>query len=156
MFLKARVEYDSLLSTCIVASFVPSHCIQNNTSTPWVPCASWELRPVENHCKGNGHQIPGGGGVLRISSDGDDRMGAKIKTQKKSLDQKLTPKESHAELPSLKNFQKGLNDVIRKKTREIECLCLFIFIIPADFILSSSFSHSKNTRNTQEHLLFQQ
>jgi len=45
-------------------------------------------------------------------------MGAKIKTQKnplgfqqnpkKSLDQKLTPKKSHAEFPSLKNFQEGL------------------------------------------------
>ena len=27
----------------------------------------------------------GGGGVLQISSDGDDQMGAKIKTKKKSL-----------------------------------------------------------------------
>ena len=34
---------------------------------------------------------------------GDDRMGTKIKT---SLDQKLTPQKSHAEFPSLKNFQK--------------------------------------------------
>ena len=49
-------------------------------------------------------------GVLRISSDRDDRMGAKIKTQKnpldlkkkkkKLLDQNLSPKESHAEIPS--------------------------------------------------------
>ena len=49
------------------------------------------------------HCTPGGGGVPRISSDGDDRMGAKIKTQKIpwgfqqnpkiSLDQKLTPKK---------------------------------------------------------------
>ena len=47
-------------------------------------------------------------------------MGTKIKTQKhpqgyqqnpkKSLDQKLTPKIFHAEFPSLKNFQKALND----------------------------------------------
>ena len=67
----------------------------------------------------------GGGGVLQISSDGDDRMGAKIK--KKSLDQKLTPKTSHAKFPSPKNFQKALNDITRKlKTLEIECLCLFI------------------------------
>ena len=54
-------------------------------------------------------------GVLRISSDRDDRMGAKIKTQKnllgfkqnpkKSLDQNLSPKECHAEFPSHnKNF----------------------------------------------------
>ena len=28
----------------------------------------------------------------------------------KSLDQKLTPKKSHADLPSLENFQKGLNN----------------------------------------------
>ena len=37
-------------------------------------------------------------------------MGAKIKTQKKSLDQILIPKKSHAKFPSLKNFQKALND----------------------------------------------
>ena len=30
--------------------------------------------------------------------------------KKKSLDQKLTPKKSHAEFPGLKNFQKVLND----------------------------------------------
>ena len=46
----------------------------------------------------------GGGGVLWISSDGNDRMGAKIKTQKKLLDQELTPKKSHAEFPSLRKF----------------------------------------------------
>ena len=49
----------------------------------------------------------GGWGVLGISSDGDDRMEPKVKTQKnpygfqknpkKSLDQKLTPKKSHAD-----------------------------------------------------------
>ena len=76
-------------------------------------------------------------GVLRISIDGDDRMGAKIKTQKdpysfqqnpkNSLDQKLTPKKSHAEFPSLKIFQKVLNDItLEIKTLEIECLSLFI------------------------------
>jgi len=54
-------------------------------------------------------------GVLRISSVWDDRMGAKIHTQKIPLgpnktpkypcmDQKLTPKKSHAEFLSLKNF----------------------------------------------------
>jgi len=42
-------------------------------------------------------------------------MEAKIKTQKKSLDQNLTPKISHGKFPSLKNFQKALND----KTRQI-------------------------------------
>ena len=58
-----------------------------------------------------------GGGILRISSDRDDRMGPKIKTQKspwdsqqnpkKSLDQKLSPQKSHAEFLSLENLQKG-------------------------------------------------
>ena len=53
------------------------------------------------------HQYPGGGGgVLGISSDGDDRMEPKVKSQKKkglsakpkkSLNQILTPKKSHAE-----------------------------------------------------------
>ena len=56
------------------------------------------------------------GGVLQISSDGDEQMGAKIKTQKNpldfqqnqetSLDQKLTPKKSHAEFPSLQISRK--------------------------------------------------
>ena len=56
------------------------------------------------------------GYLLRISSDRDDRMGAKIKSQKnplgfkqnpkKSLHQNLSPKKSHAEFPSYisKNF----------------------------------------------------
>jgi len=35
---------------------------------------------------------------------------ASNKTQK-ILDQKLTTKKSHAEFLSLKNFQKGLNDI---------------------------------------------
>jgi len=66
-------------------------------------------------------------GVLQISSVGDDRMGAKLKPPKKSLElqqnpqkslnQKLTPRKSHAEFPSLKHFQKGLNDITRKKNR---------------------------------------
>ena len=64
---------------------------------------------------------PGGGAVLRILSDGDDRMGAKIKTQK------TPPKNSHAEFQTLKNFQKALNDTTRKiKTLEIKCSCMFI------------------------------
>jgi len=40
---------------------------------------------------------------------------ASNKTQKKSVEQKLTPKNSHAKFPNLKNFQKGLNDITRKK-----------------------------------------
>ena len=60
-------------------------------------------------------------GVLRISSDRDDQMGAKIKTRKhpcgfqknpgKSLDKKLTPEKTHAESPRFKNFQNALNDI---------------------------------------------
>ena len=34
------------------------------------------------------------------------------------------------------------------------CVCLFI--IPSEVIFSASGSHSNNTRDTQEHLLFQQ
>lgn len=40
-------------------------------------------------------------GVLRVSSDGDDQMGAKIKTQKNPW-AKLTPQKSRAKFPSLK------------------------------------------------------
>ena len=44
------------------------------------------------------------GEVFTISSDGDDWMGAKSKSQKNSLDKKLTSKNFHAEIPSLKNL----------------------------------------------------
>ena len=47
------------------------------------------------------------------------------------------PKKSHAEFPSLKNFQKALNDVTRKiKTLEIECLFVY-----SSYHLKLSFSH---------------
>ena len=39
----------------------------------------------------------------------------KYQTPKKSLDQKLTPKKSHVESPSLKNFQQGLNNIRQKR-----------------------------------------
>ena len=68
-------------------------------------------------------------GVLWISSDRDDQMEAKIKTKKKSLDQNLTPKKSHAEFLSHKNFQKALKNITRKiETLAMECLCLCLFI----------------------------
>ena len=75
-------------------------------------------------------------GVLLISSDWNDQMGAKIKTQKnpwdiqqnlkKSLDQHLTPNKSHAEFLSNKNFQKALDDT----TWKIEILVLIPKKIP--------------------------
>ena len=45
------------------------------------------------------------------------------------MDQNLTPKKSHAELPSHKNFQKALNDITRKIEKLViwsVCVCLFI------------------------------
>ena len=72
---------------------------KNDKTCYLVPCPGW-----------------GGGGKFRISSDRDVRMGAKIKPLKKSLvlqtkppkslNQNSTPKKSHAEFPSHKNFQK--------------------------------------------------
>ena len=65
------------------------------------------------------------GGILRISRHRDDRMGLKKqprtpppkkntrafnKTHKKSLDQKLTPKKSHAEFLSLKKISRKDNN----------------------------------------------
>ena len=57
------------------------------------------------------------GGYSGISSDGDDRMEPKVKTQKnpqgfqqnpkKSLNQKLTPKKPHADFVALKSSRKG-------------------------------------------------
>jgi len=75
------------------------------------PTFQWERSLVI--ARSGPNLIPGG--VLRISSDEDDWMGAKIKTQKiprgsdktlqKPLAQKLILKKSHAEFLSLKNFQ---------------------------------------------------
>ena len=76
------------------------------------------------------------GRVLRLSCDRDDRMGAKIKTKnnpqgfhqnpKKSLDQKLTPKKSHAKFLSPKISQKALKGHNTKNKLETECLYLWL------------------------------
>ena len=69
------------------------------------------------------------GGVLRISSDGDDRMEPKVKTQKiprasnqtqknpwTKNDQKLTPKKSHADFVALKSLQaKEIKSSLKQK-----------------------------------------
>lgn len=47
------------------------------------------------------------GGLLRISSDGDDLMGAKIITPQTPWTKNLTPKKSHSEFSSLKNFHRA-------------------------------------------------
>ena len=70
----------------------------------------------------------GGGRALRISSDRDDRMGAKIKTPpkslgfqrepQKSLNQNLILKKSHVEFPSHKNFQRNYAAKIRGNYHE--------------------------------------
>ena len=63
----------------------------------------------------------GPGGLLWISSDGDDWIGAKKQNTENSVDQNFTPKQSHAEFPGHKNFQKALNDFLAQK---IETLVL--------------------------------
>ena len=57
--------------------------------------------PLHVHCRG-----PGGGGVLRISSDGDDRMGAKIKTPKNPWTKHKTPKNPMRNFRALKISRK--------------------------------------------------
>ena len=75
-------------------------------------------------------QFGGGGGgysgfqVTGMIEWGKNQNLKESQNPTKSLDQKLTPKQSHAEFPRLKNLQKALNDITRKiKTLEIECLC---------------------------------
>ena len=91
--------------------------------------------------------------------------GGKNQNPKKSRRQKLTPKKFHAKFPSLKRFQKALNDITWKiKTLEIKSLCLFIhhtvwssyclkypqksllkFKLPVNIL--SKFSYPKKSRN---------
>ena len=73
--------------------------------------------------------LPGRGGVLGISSDGDDRMEPKVKTQKiprassktpknpwTKNGQKLTPKKSHADCVALKSSQaKEIKSSLKQK-----------------------------------------
>ena len=85
------------------------------------------------------------GGELRISNGGMIEWGQKS-NPKKSLDQKLAPKISHANFPCLKNFQKVLNDITRKtkffKTKHFhESSDCFEYL--KRFLLKSS--HPKNT-----------
>ena len=89
----------------------------------------------------------GGGGrrVPRISSDRDDRMGAKIKTQKnpqgfqKSLNQNFTPQKSHAEFPTIKIYSRNYAAGIRGNYHESsDC-----FECPPKSLLKSSYL--KNT-----------
>ena len=103
----------------------------------------------------------GGEELIRISSDWDERMGAKMKTQqnpwgfkqnpKNSLDQNLTPKNSHAEFLSHKNFQRNYAAEIRGNYHESsDC-----FEYPKKSLLKSShpknnlpkFFYPKNSRN---------
>lgn len=59
----------------------------------------------------------GGAGVLRISNDGDGRMGAKIKTRKISWGFQQNPKKSHGGSPKISRKDKWYNTI---KTLEIE------------------------------------
>ena len=59
--------------------------------------------------------------------------GSKNQNPKKFLDQKLTHKKSHADFPSLRNFQKALNNTTWKikfsKTRWLTVLSLQIYAV---------------------------
>ena len=61
-------------------------------------------------------------------------QGGEIKAEIKSLDQKLTPKNSRAEFPSLRNPHNGLNDITRKKQRKLK-VCGCLFIVPSELFL---------------------
>ena len=56
---------------------------------------------------------------------------------KKSLDQKLTPKKSHAKFPSLKNFQKTLND--------ITCLLYLVVLHPQNYAATIRWHYHKSS-----------
>ena len=60
--------------------------------------------------------------------------------QTKPLDQNLTPKKSHAEFPSHKNFQGALNDI----TQKIETLVLNTPKNPKKYL--PKFSYPKNSQ----------
>ena len=69
----------------------------------------------------------GGGGYSGFLVTGMIEWGQKSKP-KKSLDQKSTHKKSHAEFPSLKNFQKGLHDITRTTQSALPRILRFFWV----------------------------
>ena len=107
-----------------------------------------------------------GAGVLQISRDRDDRIGAKIKNQKhpwgfkqtpqNSLDQNLTPKKSHAEFLSHKNFQRNYTDGMRRNYHESSDRFEYSKKIPTEIklppkILAHNLNPKKNLRSSLSH-----
>ena len=93
--------------------------------------------PPRKGCGGGGG---GGGGGPRTPDfkwQGWSNRGENQKPKKVPADQNLAPKKSHAEFPSLKNFQIALNDI----TRKTETLVLNT---PKKSLLKSSYP-KKNT-----------
>ena len=67
--------------------------------------------------------LPGGGGSVYSKFQVTGMIRCNNQNPKNFLAQKLTPKKSHADFPSLKNFHKALNDVTRKiKLQKRVCL----------------------------------
>ena len=58
--------------------------------------------------------LPGGGESVYFKFQVTGMISCNNQNPKNFLAQKLTPKKSHADFPSLKNFRKALNDVTRK------------------------------------------
>ena len=67
--------------------------------------------------------LPGGGESVYSKFQVTGMIRCNNQNPKNFLAQKLTPKKSHADFPSLKNFRKALNDVTRKiKVQKRVCL----------------------------------
>ena len=67
--------------------------------------------------------LPGGGESVYSKFQVTGMISCNNQNPKNFLAQKLTPKKSHADFPSLKNFRKALNDVTRKiKLQKRVCL----------------------------------
>ena len=86
----------------------------------WMAChrhTSWPLPNYFLNFSTFSHKTPGR--VLGISSDGDDRMEPKVKTQKNpwtKTDRKLTPKKSHADFVARKSSQaKEIKSSLKQK-----------------------------------------
>ena len=67
--------------------------------------------------------LPGGGESVYSKFQVTGMISCNNQNPQNFLAQKLTPKKSHADFPSLKNFRKALNDVKRKiKVQKRVCL----------------------------------
>ena len=95
-----------------------------------------------------GFQVTGPGwrGCSNGGKNQNPRQSLRLSIKPKKVPgSKLTPKKSHAEFPSLKNFQKVLNNI----TRKIKCLKTCLVVLYSQSYVAGDTQALRTTTNTE-------